>query len=242
MAAFGVLAALRERERSGEGQLVDVSMTDGALCLAGDGGRRSILCDGRGPGARRRHSSTAASLCYYPYEAADGWVTCGALEPKFWRAFCEGVGREDLIEAQFAAARLRGLARGRRGLPLPHPGRVAGVQRRARRDDRARPRPRRGARLRARPRARDGGGAGAARARAGAAARPADQALAHARRRRRGRLRRSASTPRRCCARRASTPTRSRRCSQAGPSPGPSQARRGGRRVHGMSAPRQRSS
>ena len=31
MAAFGIMAALRERERSGEGQLVDVSMSDGAL-------------------------------------------------------------------------------------------------------------------------------------------------------------------------------------------------------------------
>ena len=31
MAAFGILAALRERERSGEGQLVDVSMFDGSL-------------------------------------------------------------------------------------------------------------------------------------------------------------------------------------------------------------------
>ena len=31
MAAFGILAALRERDRSGEGQLVDVSMTDGTL-------------------------------------------------------------------------------------------------------------------------------------------------------------------------------------------------------------------
>ena len=31
MAAFGILAALRERDRSGEGQLVDVSMSDGAL-------------------------------------------------------------------------------------------------------------------------------------------------------------------------------------------------------------------
>ena len=31
MAAFGILAALRERDRSGEGQLVDVSMADGAL-------------------------------------------------------------------------------------------------------------------------------------------------------------------------------------------------------------------
>jgi alpha-methylacyl-CoA racemase len=38
-----------------------------------------------------------------PYEVVDGWVACGALEPKFWRAFCEGVGREDLIAEQFSA-------------------------------------------------------------------------------------------------------------------------------------------
>ena len=41
MAAFGILAALRERERSGEGQLVDVSMADGVALLARDGGRRA---------------------------------------------------------------------------------------------------------------------------------------------------------------------------------------------------------
>src|SRR6478736_7554368 len=35
MAAFGILAALRERDRSGEGQLVDVSMADGALSWLG---------------------------------------------------------------------------------------------------------------------------------------------------------------------------------------------------------------
>src|SRR5207253_1694429 len=32
---------------------------------------------------------------------AGGWVTLGGLEPKFWQAFCRGVGREDLIERQF---------------------------------------------------------------------------------------------------------------------------------------------
>ncbi len=42
-------------------------------------------------------------LCYLPYEAADGWVSCGALEPKFWAAFCNGVERPDLIEVQFEA-------------------------------------------------------------------------------------------------------------------------------------------
>ncbi len=48
-------------------------------------------------------SSPAALVCYLPYEAADGWVSCGALEPKFWAAFCNGVGRPDLIEKQFEA-------------------------------------------------------------------------------------------------------------------------------------------
>ena len=54
MAAFGILAALRERDRSGAGQFVDVSMTDGALSwLAMDAAR--LLAGGAAPerGARR---------------------------------------------------------------------------------------------------------------------------------------------------------------------------------------------
>src|SRR5439155_25962249 len=42
-------------------------------------------------------------ICYRPYACKDGWVTLGALEPKFWQAWCRGVGREDLIEKQFEA-------------------------------------------------------------------------------------------------------------------------------------------
>ena len=101
MAAFGVMAALRERERSGEGQLVDVSMTDGSLswlCMVA----AQYLCEGAVP-QRGRGSLNGGIACYLPYEAADGWITCGALEPKFWRNFCEGVDRADLIEKQFAA-------------------------------------------------------------------------------------------------------------------------------------------
>src|SRR6202044_1710534 len=53
-------------------------------------------------GARRGDLPWAGSLvCYRPYECADGWVTLGALEPKFWQAWCRGVGREDLIAKQF---------------------------------------------------------------------------------------------------------------------------------------------
>jgi len=99
MAAFGILAALRERDRSGAGQLVDVSMADGALSwLALVAGR--FLADGQLP--RRGGLELAGGLvCYRPYACRDGWVTLGALEPKFWQAWCRGVGRLDLIEKQF---------------------------------------------------------------------------------------------------------------------------------------------
>ncbi len=137
MAAFGVMAALHERQRSGEGQLVDVSMTDGALAWLAMVAA-AFLCHGQVP-ERGDGQLNGGLLCYYPYEAADGWVTCGALEPKFWRAFCEGVGRQDLIEAQFQRTGFGCLARGRGPVPLSHPRRVAGVQRSARCDDRARP-------------------------------------------------------------------------------------------------------
>ena len=100
MAAFGILAALAEREHSGEGQLVDVSMTDGALSWLGMVAA-AYLADGRVP-KRGEEMLNGGVACYLPYECADGWVSCGALEPKFWQAFCAGAERPDLVEHQFA--------------------------------------------------------------------------------------------------------------------------------------------
>jgi len=99
MAAVGILIALRERDRSGEGQIVDCSMFDGSLSflamLAAE-----MLAGGEVP--RRGGLRLAGGLvCYRPYRCADGYVTLGALEPKFWSAFCRGVGREDLAEHAF---------------------------------------------------------------------------------------------------------------------------------------------
>jgi alpha-methylacyl-CoA racemase len=109
MAAVGVMAALHEARRSGEGQFVDVSMADGALSwLAMVAGK--YLCDGEVP--RRGEGILSGGIaCYLPYEAADGWVSCGALEPKFWAAFCNGVDRGDLLEEQFAAPGSEGHAK-----------------------------------------------------------------------------------------------------------------------------------
>ena len=101
MAAFGILAALRERDASGEGQFVDISMKDGALSwLAMDAAR--VLAGAAAPARGGARARRRADL-YRPYRCADGWVTLGALEPKFWQAWCHGVGREDLADRQFDA-------------------------------------------------------------------------------------------------------------------------------------------
>jgi alpha-methylacyl-CoA racemase len=97
-AAFGILAALRERDRTGEGRFVDVAMTDGALAwLAMPAAARLA----GGPPERRGAQRLGGGIvCYRVYRCADGWISLGALEPKFWAAFCRGTGRKDLLPHQ----------------------------------------------------------------------------------------------------------------------------------------------
>ena len=114
MAAFSIMAALRERDGaparpgasereaqpgSGEGQMVDVSMSDGALSWLAMVAA-AYLADGTVP-YRGELPLAGALICYRPYECADGWVSLGALEPKFWQAWCRGVGHEELVVSQF---------------------------------------------------------------------------------------------------------------------------------------------
>jgi alpha-methylacyl-CoA racemase len=108
MAAFGILTALRERDGgggspgSGLGQVVDVSMADGALSWLSMVAAR-YFADGVVP-QRGDLELAGALICYRPYQCTDGWVTLGALESKFWAAWCRGVGRDDLVDKQFERA------------------------------------------------------------------------------------------------------------------------------------------
>ena len=101
MAAVGILAALRERDRSGEGQLVDVSMADGALVVAGDGRRRATS-----PTASCRAAATlelaGALVCYRPVcVRATAGSRSGRWSRSSGRSGVAASGREDLIEKQF---------------------------------------------------------------------------------------------------------------------------------------------
>jgi crotonobetainyl-CoA:carnitine CoA-transferase CaiB-like acyl-CoA transferase len=109
MAAIGILAALHSARRTGVGQIVDVSMTDGAqawLAMAA----AQVLAGGEVP-KRGAEVLTGGAACYRPYECKDGWVSVGALEPKFWQAFCNGAGREDLLNEAFAGPGSEGQAK-----------------------------------------------------------------------------------------------------------------------------------
>ena len=99
MGAIGVLMALRERERSGLGQFVDASMFDGSLSWLALVAAEALA----GPAVPRRGGLPLAGAlaCYRPYRCADGYVTLGALEPKFWQAFCRGAGCEELLDHAF---------------------------------------------------------------------------------------------------------------------------------------------
>ena len=99
MAAVGVLTALRERDRSGAGQMVDCSMFDGSLSFLAMLAAEMLA---GGPVPRRGALRLAGGIvCYRAYRCADGYVTLAALEPKFWATFCRGVDREDLAEHAF---------------------------------------------------------------------------------------------------------------------------------------------
>jgi crotonobetainyl-CoA:carnitine CoA-transferase CaiB-like acyl-CoA transferase len=99
-AVAGILAALLGRSATGKGAWVDVAMAEGALAMMA---LQQAAADAEGRALRRgAEQLNGGSACYGVYRARDGgFVALGALEPRFFRAFCEAVGRPELGDAQF---------------------------------------------------------------------------------------------------------------------------------------------
>lgn len=97
----GILAALFERTRTGKGRFVDVSMTDGVAGLGIMHHARQHL-DGQ-PTSPGGDMLAGEALCYRTWRCGDGgYLSVGALEPKFWMSLCNAVGRPDLATEGFA--------------------------------------------------------------------------------------------------------------------------------------------
>ncbi len=98
-ALVGILAALHERERTGRGRFVDVSMTEGAMAFLHMhlAARLAMGEQGR-PLQRGREALNGGYACYGLYRTQDDrWLSVGSLEPKFFSGLCERLGRMDLF-------------------------------------------------------------------------------------------------------------------------------------------------
>ena len=151
--ALAVTAALRERDRSGAGQYVDVSLLESGVSLAvWEAGRWFATGEVGGP-LGSAHQSQAP---YQAFRTADGWATLGAITPRTWSGLCGVLGLEhlehderfvdsssrharreelaSLVEEQTTAVRDRRPGRragGRRGAVRPDRRLRAGLHRRA---------------------------------------------------------------------------------------------------------------
>jgi crotonobetainyl-CoA:carnitine CoA-transferase CaiB-like acyl-CoA transferase len=93
-AVSGLLAALVGAQRSGQGRFVDISMTHevwGHAVIA----RAEAQSLGLVP-ARGSSLLNGGAACYGVYRCSDGrHLAVGALEPKFWQAWCEAIGQPE---------------------------------------------------------------------------------------------------------------------------------------------------
>jgi alpha-methylacyl-CoA racemase len=107
--ATAILAALVGRHRTGKGAHLDISMTEGALALVS--AELGNLDCGVHPtrGVERLNGGVA---CYGIYQTRDDrYLAVGALEPKFWIALNEGIGRPasvaELLDSPGTQAQVR---------------------------------------------------------------------------------------------------------------------------------------
>lgn len=95
-AAIGILLALFERERSGEGQWVDVSLLHSLISLL-DFQAARYLVEGDVPSSAGNDHPTSSPMGLY--EASDGPFNLGSSGEGTWRRLCDALDRNDLLDA-----------------------------------------------------------------------------------------------------------------------------------------------
>ena len=92
-AVSSILAAIIYRERTGEGQFIDVSMQDSIIPFNSMDGAAYFA---GGPMPARENGLLNGGGIYDFYETADGkYMSVGSLEPKFFAALCDGMGHPE---------------------------------------------------------------------------------------------------------------------------------------------------
>ena len=100
--ALGILAALAARERTGEGQHVDISMLDVQMALINYHAVMHLLSGAPTP---RTGNELQLHVPYNAYEAADGWLFLAVTTDPHWKALVDALAAADLPADAAAAAR-----------------------------------------------------------------------------------------------------------------------------------------
>lgn len=96
LAAQGVMLALYHREKTGVGQMVDVSMLDGQVALLTYHANGYFATGHVPPRRGNRHPSITP---YETYSCRDGHFNLGVGNDSLWRRFCDAMGLESVKEA-----------------------------------------------------------------------------------------------------------------------------------------------
>ncbi|MEA3220432.1 CoA transferase [Immundisolibacter sp.] len=108
MLAFGILAAVRHAERSGQGQFLDISMIDGVLALC----ERLVHQYSYAGEVAGPEGNGHPLLCPFGlFRAADGWVAIGCPTDKFWVELAAAIDRPELATDSGWATNAARLAR-----------------------------------------------------------------------------------------------------------------------------------
>jgi crotonobetainyl-CoA:carnitine CoA-transferase CaiB-like acyl-CoA transferase len=94
-AAFGILAALQARTRTGRGQQVDTSLYEAGLAFGLYEAAHFFATGERPPRFGQAHRGGAP---YQVFRTQDGWVTIGPNTPSLWKKFCAVIDRPALAE------------------------------------------------------------------------------------------------------------------------------------------------
>jgi formyl-CoA transferase len=104
-AATAILAALRARDMTGEGQLVDISLFDSHVALLTNVAS-NYLVGGKPPS--RLGNAHPNLVPYDAFSARDGWFIVGVANEKQWGLLCDVLARPDMkTDSRFAANRDR---------------------------------------------------------------------------------------------------------------------------------------
>ncbi|MGH8058342.1 MAG: CaiB/BaiF CoA transferase family protein, partial [Candidatus Entotheonellia bacterium] len=95
MAAYGVMNALFHRERTGQGQHVEVSLFETALALLSYHAV-GYLISGNVP--QRQGSAHPSLVPYQVFQTKDGEMLIAGANQRLWMRLCQVLGREDLLQ------------------------------------------------------------------------------------------------------------------------------------------------